>query len=274
MKTIFTSVNKKHDKESAFTLIELMVVVVIIGILAAIAIPVFMNQQKSAIAASVKSDVKNNSAQIVASDGKLYEKPSVFAKKAVITDTNIAGYAVNSSYNEACVSSSRKISDTETISYKFLTSTGKISEGTCPDLGGESYSSDTSGSSTATPSPSGQIVANCGGGVYTVSGPATVTCAVAQVTGTTTNYTITVTGTSATPSIWTVQADWSGVTNFASAKGYAPVAFNDTGAITSKSYTFSGTDRSWNGDQTASNNYKYISTAKSPITFTSQVILK
>ena len=36
-----------------------MIVVVIIGILAAIAIPIFLNQQKAAIAASVKADVRS-----------------------------------------------------------------------------------------------------------------------------------------------------------------------------------------------------------------------
>ncbi|KQX66719.1 hypothetical protein ASD06_05090 [Angustibacter sp. Root456] len=104
-----------QEKDSGFTLIELLVVMIIIGILAAIAIPVFLNQRKKAVDTSVKSDLRSiaNEMETYYTDNQAYYQPA----------TTTAGVSVSIG---ATSPTSVKVSSGNYFTFKLLKADGTV----------------------------------------------------------------------------------------------------------------------------------------------------
>jgi prepilin-type N-terminal cleavage/methylation domain-containing protein len=96
-----------EERDGGFTLIELLVVIIIIGILAAIAIPVFLNQRKKAVDSSMKSDARQvaNEMETVFTDNQTY--PAAVPATVELSTGNTAAVALNAAADAYCVTISR-----------------------------------------------------------------------------------------------------------------------------------------------------------------------
>ena len=97
----------RSTSKKGFTLIELLIVVVIIGILAAIAIPKFANTKEKAYVASMKSDLRNmaTAEESYFADNQTYTTSltamNFTASQAVVatvSDAKGTGWAANTSH--------------------------------------------------------------------------------------------------------------------------------------------------------------------------------
>jgi prepilin-type N-terminal cleavage/methylation domain-containing protein len=133
---MYTFINKiKKDKdENAFTIVELMVVVLVIGILSAILVPFFKSQQQQSLEASIRADLKNAAVvmhtESTRNSGKFLSYiPSYDTQSA---DNKISLDASRSSIYTFCLSGSN--TKLPNVNYYYSSVKGKISTTPCSAL--------------------------------------------------------------------------------------------------------------------------------------------
>jgi prepilin-type N-terminal cleavage/methylation domain-containing protein len=107
----------RTTNRKGFTLIELLIVVVIIGILAAVAIPKFSNTKEKAYVASMKSDLKN----LVSTQESYFADRNTYGTNAQLADAPYSFTA--SSGNTVTIAGNTATGWSATVTNPAVTST-------------------------------------------------------------------------------------------------------------------------------------------------------
>ena len=124
---------KKLRNQSGFSLIEILVVIVIIGILATIAIPQFSNQRKRGFEATIQSDLKN-----AASAEEAYYAQHQIYKAGALSSSTLSGFnksapiTISSEVGTDTFMLSATHSNCPGITWNYDSKAGAVSGPSCP----------------------------------------------------------------------------------------------------------------------------------------------